>query len=123
MLDGLLQHGTGLHIIEHFTDTGGASDQVFGLLALLGFRFAPRLRDLKDLRLYAFRGQALPEVLAGMVGGTVDADYVRAHWNEALHLAVSVGSGHASASSMLRRLAAFLNKECRNNDKRIFLSR
>ena len=107
VLDGLLQHGTGLRIVEHFTDTGGATDQVFGLLALLGFRFAPRLRDLRDRRLYVFRGQAVPEVLAGMVGGTVDADHVRAHWDEALRLAVSVGSGHASASAMLRRLAAY----------------
>ena len=107
VLDGLLQHGTGLRIVEHFTDTGGATDQVFGLLALLGFRFAPRLRDLKDRRLYAFHGQAVPDVLAGMVGGTVEADHVRAHWGEALRLAVSVGSGHASASGMLRRLAAY----------------
>ena len=107
VLDGLLQHGTGLRIIEHYTDTGGATDQVFGLLALLGFRFAPRLRDLKDRRLYAFRGQAVPEVLAGMVGGTVDTDHVRAHWDEALRLAVSVGAGHASASGILRRLAAY----------------
>ena len=83
------------------------TDQVFGLLALLGFRFAPRLRDLKDRRLYAFRGQAVPEVLTDMVGGTVDTDRVRAHWDEALRLAVSVGSGHASASGMLRRLAAY----------------
>lgn len=107
VLDGLLQHSTGLRIIEHFTDTGGVTDQVFGLLALLGFRFAPRLRDLKDRRLYAFRGQAVPDILAGMVGGTVDADHVRAHWDEALRLAVSVGAGHASASGMLRRLAAY----------------
>lgn len=80
---------------------------MFGLLALLGFRFAPRLRDLKDRRLYAFRGQAVPDILAGMVGGTVDADHVRAHWDEALRLAVSVSAGHASASGMLRRLAAY----------------
>ena len=73
---------------------------------LLGFRFAPRLRDLKDRRLYAFRGQAVPDVLTGMVGGTVDADHVRAHWDEALRLTVSVGAGQASASGMLRRLAA-----------------
>jgi TnpA family transposase len=46
-------------------------------------------------------------MLVGMVGGTVDADHVRAHWDEALRLAVSVGSGHASASAMLRRLAAY----------------
>ena len=32
---------------------------------------------------------------------------MRAHWDEALRLAVSVGSGHTSASGMLRRLAAY----------------
>jgi TnpA family transposase len=32
---------------------------------LLGYRFAPRLRDLKDRRLYAFRGQDVPETLVG----------------------------------------------------------
>ena len=43
----------------------------------------------------------MPDTLADMVGGTVDADHVRAHWDEALRLAVSVGSGHSSASGML----------------------
>jgi hypothetical protein len=42
-----------------------------------------------------------------MVGGTIDADHLTAHWDEALRLAVSVGSGHATASGMLRRLAAY----------------
>ena len=74
---------------------------------MLGFRFAPRLRDLKDRRLYTFRGQAVPDLLAGLIGGTVDSNHVRAHWDEALRLAVSVGSGHTSASGMLRRLAAY----------------
>jgi TnpA family transposase len=101
-LHGLEQAGSAGRALE-----GERFQQVFGLLALLGFRFAPRLRDLKDRRLYVFRGQAVPEVLAGMVGGTVDAEHVRAHWDEALRLAVSVGSGHASASGMLRRLAAY----------------
>jgi len=107
VLDGLLRYGTGLRIAEHYTDTGGATDQVFGLFSLLGFRFAPRLRDLKDRWLYAFRGMAVPEVFAGMTGGTLDADHVRAHWDEALRLAVSVGSGHVAASDVLRRLAAY----------------
>ena len=57
--------------------------------------------------LYAFSGQVVPDVLAGMVGGTVDADHMRVHWDAALRLAVSVSSGHASASGMLRRLAAY----------------
>jgi TnpA family transposase len=107
VLDGLLQHQTGSRITEHYTDTGGATDQVFGLLTLLGYRFAPRLRDLKDRKLYAFRGQAIPDALGAMVGGTINVDHLAAHWDEALRLAVSVGSGHASASGMLQRLSAY----------------
>jgi hypothetical protein len=47
VLDGLLYHQTGLTIEEHYTDTGGASDHVFGLMPFFGYRFAPRLRDIK----------------------------------------------------------------------------
>jgi TnpA family transposase len=45
-VDGLLYHETDLDIHEHYADTGGYTDQVFGMTHLLGFRFAPRLRDL-----------------------------------------------------------------------------
>ena len=44
---------------EHYTDTGGATEHVFGLCHLLGFRFAPRLRDLADRRLYVADGHVL----------------------------------------------------------------
>ncbi|GLS24282.1 hypothetical protein GCM10007874_73040 [Labrys miyagiensis] len=63
VLDGLLYHQTGLAVDEHFTDTGGATDHVFGLFHLMGYRFAPRLRDLKDRRLYLFPGDQPPAVL------------------------------------------------------------
>jgi hypothetical protein len=54
VLDGLHHHAhqTDLRITEHYTDTAGATDHVFGLCHLLGFRFAPRVKDLKDRKLY-----------------------------------------------------------------------
>ncbi|ODR92242.1 hypothetical protein A8M32_06270 [Sinorhizobium alkalisoli] len=51
VLDGLLHHGSNLSIMEHYTDTGGATDHVFAFCAMLGFRFCPRLRDFPDRRL------------------------------------------------------------------------
>ncbi|MGB5035133.1 MAG: Tn3 family transposase, partial [Blastocatellia bacterium] len=48
VLDGLLYHESDLRIEEHYTDTAGFTDHVFALMHLLGFRFAPRIRDLKD---------------------------------------------------------------------------
>jgi hypothetical protein len=44
VLDGLLYHQTGLQIEEHYTDTGGATDHVFGLCHLFGFRCAAHPR-------------------------------------------------------------------------------
>jgi TnpA family transposase len=60
VLDGLLHHGTMLKIDTHYTDTGGASDHVFILCALLGFRFCPRLRDLPAVARSARAQTCLP---------------------------------------------------------------
>jgi Tn3 transposase DDE domain len=48
VLDGLHHHAhqTDLRIVEHYTDTAGATDHVFGLCRLLGYRFVPRIKDL-----------------------------------------------------------------------------
>jgi TnpA family transposase len=53
ILDGLLQNDTGRRIAEHYADTGGFTDHVFAACSILGFRFAPRIRDLADKRLRA----------------------------------------------------------------------
>nr|WP_281035047.1 Tn3 family transposase [Mesorhizobium waimense] len=46
---------------EYFTDTGRARDHVFGLFALIGKRFALRLRNLKDRKFHTFeKGDAYP---------------------------------------------------------------
>jgi len=55
VLDGLFDQVTILEIQEHFTDAGGASDHVFGLFVLIGKRFAPRLRNLKDRKFHHSR--------------------------------------------------------------------
>lgn len=107
VLDGLLDHRSGLRIVEHFTDTGGATDHVFGMLALLSFGFAPRLRDIRDRRLYIVPGMETPPILAGLVGGPINVDLIEKHWDELLRLAVSVSAGHVSASATLQRLAAY----------------
>jgi TnpA family transposase len=69
--DGLLMHGSTLSIHEHYTDTAGATDHVFGMCHLLGFRFAPRVRDLKERRLYVIDRQADYGPLMPLVGGPV----------------------------------------------------
>ena len=71
VLDGLLHHGTSLNIAEHYIDTGGVTDHVFALCAMLGFRFCPRLRDFPDRRLASIAAlAAYPSIASLLASGS-----------------------------------------------------
>ena len=107
VLDGLLYHESDLRIEEHYTDTAGFTDHVFALMHLLGFRFAPRIRDLGDTKLYVPKGGTRYDALKPMIGGTLNIKHVRAHWDEILRLATSIKQGTVTASLMLRKLGSY----------------
>lgn len=107
VLDGLLYHESDLRIEEHYTDTAGFTDHVFALMHLLGFRFAPRIRDLADKRLYTPDTQAVYPALAPMIGGTINSKYILNHWDEILRMATSIRQGTVTASLMLRKLGSY----------------
>jgi TnpA family transposase len=107
VLDGLLYHESDLRIEEHYTDTAGFTDHVFALMHLLGFRFAPRIRDLKDTKLYVPKSGEDYSALNTMIGGTLNIKHVRAHWDEILRLAASIKQGTVTASLMLRKLGSY----------------
>jgi TnpA family transposase len=107
ILDGLLHHECSLEIREHYTDTAGAIDHVFGLCHLTGFRFAPRIRDLADRRLYVTDGRRAYAALDPMIGGTVDFRIIGENWNQTLRLAASIRAGTVTPSMLMRRLAAY----------------
>jgi TnpA family transposase len=107
VLDGLLHHETSLAIKEHYTDTGGVTEHVFGLCYLLGFRFAPRIRDLADRRLYVADGRADHGALKPLIGGAVNFRIVEENWDEILRLAASIRAGTVAPSAAMRRLAAY----------------
>jgi TnpA family transposase len=69
ILDGLLYHATHLEPREHYTDTHGYTELIFAVCHLLGIRFAPRLKDLPEQRLWRLPGaEVYPQidrVLAG----------------------------------------------------------
>jgi len=110
VLDGLLYHESDLRIAEHYTDTAGFTDHVFGLMHLLGFRFAPRIRDLKDTKLYLATNAEEYPGLRAMIGGPLNIAQIRAHWDELLRLAASIKQGTVTASLMLRKLGSYLER-------------
>jgi TnpA family transposase len=107
VLDRLLYHESDLRIEEHYTDTAGFTDHVFALMHLLGFRFAPRIRDLGDTKLYIPKGDATYDALKPMIGGTLNIKHIRDHWDEILRLATSIKQGTVTASLMLRKLGSY----------------
>lgn len=107
VLDGLLYHESDLRIKEHYTDTAGFTDHVFALMHLLGFRFAPRIRDLKDTKLYIPNNGQDHNILGPMIGGKINFKQIRDHWNEILRLAASIKQGTVTASLMIRKLGSY----------------
>ena len=107
VLDGLLYHESDLRIEEHYTDTAGFTDHVFALMHFLGFRFAPRIRDLGDTKLYIPKGNASYDALKPMIGSPLNIKHIRSHWDEILRLATSIKQGTVTASLMLRKLGNY----------------
>ncbi|SEE77698.1 Transposase and inactivated derivatives, TnpA family [Rhizobiales bacterium GAS191] len=106
VLDGLYGHESRLEIEEHYVDTGGANDHVFGSFAVLGKRFAPRLRDLKDWRLHAFEDVGAYPLLKRHIGDRVDAAAIREAWDEILRIGLSIETRAVAPSTVLKKLAA-----------------
>jgi TnpA family transposase len=107
VLDGLLHHGTLLRIDTHYTGTGGGSDHVFILCALVGFRFCPRLRDLSERKLACVALASTYPYLQPLLGQRIKTEVIREHWGEILRLVASLKAGTVAPSAMLRKLAAY----------------
>ncbi len=88
---------------------------MFGLTHLLGFRFAPRIRDLADKRLYIHGDQKQCPTLAEMIGDNINVKHIRAHWDQILRLAASIKQGTVTASPMLHD-RSFENQRYRASD-------
>jgi hypothetical protein len=107
VLDGLLYHESELRIEEHYTGTAGFTDYVFALCHLLGFRFAPRIRDLADKRLYVPGKPGQWPALSSMIGGSINTKITGQQLNEVLRLAASIQQGTVTASLILRKLGSY----------------
>ncbi len=107
VLDGLLYHESDLRIEEHYTDTAGFTDHVFALFHVVGFRFAPRIRDLADKRLYVPGKASQWPALASIIGAPLNQKLIEQQFPEILRLGSSIKHGTVTASLMMRKLSAY----------------
>lgn len=106
VLDGLLENDTVLRPREHYTDTHGFTEQLFGLCHLLGYSFMPRLKDLKDQQLYRLDRSTAYGDLDSVFRGTVDVALIAEQWDPLVRVAASLRNRTAPAHVVLDRLAA-----------------
>jgi TnpA family transposase len=107
ILDGLLMNDAGRRVREQFVDTGGFTDHVFAACALLGYRFAPRIRDLPSKRLYAFDPARAPAHLRPLIGGKINQALIERNWPDILRIAATIAAGAVAPSQILRKLASY----------------
>lgn len=107
VLDGLLHHETDLNIEEHYTDTAGYTDQIFGLTHLLGFKFAPRIRDLSDSKLFTIDKASEYPKLEAILRGQINTKVIGENYEDVLRLAHSIREGTVSASLIMGKLGSY----------------
>ncbi|KXI77774.1 transposase [Bacillus cereus] len=107
VLDGLLHHETDLNIEEHYTDTAGYTDQIFGLTHLLGFKFAPRIRDLSASKLFTIDKASEYPKLEAILRGQINTKVIKENYEDVLRLAHSIKEGTVSASLIMGKLGSY----------------
>jgi len=109
VLDAILGNETELAILEHTTDTAGATEIIFALFDLLGLRFTPRLRDIGSRRLYRSGAIDLHNYprLQPHITGRINRQRVLEWWDDMLRAAGSMKLGHVTASLLVQKMQAY----------------
>jgi hypothetical protein len=97
ILDAILTVDGGQRPETVVTDTASYSDIVFGVFAICGYRFSPRIADLGDTRLWRTNTRTAYGLLDHVSRHTVRLDRIRAHWDDMLRVAGSLTTGEVRA--------------------------
>jgi TnpA family transposase len=103
-LDGLVANKTSIKPDTVSTDTAGASEIVFALCWTLGYRYAPRLKDLGDHRLWRTDPTADYRPLDGLARNRINSKLIAEEWDEICRLTASIEAGTVVPSTIMRTL-------------------
>lgn len=107
VIDGLMRNDV-IKSDIHSTDTHGYSEVVFAITYLLGFSFAPRIKNIKKQTLYIFK--------SGYKGGKdwiikpskiIDVALIEEYWDEILRLVATIKLKENTASNIFKRLNSY----------------
>jgi TnpA family transposase len=105
VLGGILDNDTVLAIREHTSDTHGFTEHLFGLCALLGIAFVPRLKDLPDQVLSRIDRETDYGALQSLLRGTINVALILEQWDQLVRLAASLKDRLTPVHVVMQRLA------------------
>ena len=105
VLSGLLSNETKMDIEFHCTDTHGFTEHIFALCFLLGFSFHPRIKDLKEQRIYKIPSSTIYGDLDSIFAGNAEMELIKNNKDEILRIASAFKSGHIAAHVIIQKLA------------------
>jgi TnpA family transposase len=79
---------------------------IFAVCHLLGIRFAPRIKDLPEQRLWRLPDEHEFQHIGAALAGKLNVNLIRETWDEMLRLVASIKSGEVRASLIVGKLAA-----------------
>lgn len=108
VIDGLM-HNDVIKSDIHSTDTHGYSEAIFAITYLLGFSYAPRIKNLKKQTLYIFKSRKQDHQSTWSVQPTkyVNEALIEECWDDILRLVTTIKLKQTSASDIFRRLNSY----------------
>lgn len=108
VIDGLMRNDVVKSDI-HSTDTHGYSEAIFGATYLLGFSYAPRIKNLKKQSLYLFRSRKDADRSKWVITPDkyINDQLIREHWDDLLRLIATIKLKKTTASDIFRRLNSY----------------
>ena len=104
-IEGVIRQ-TSIEVERLSVDTHGYTDFGMAQAKLLGFDLCPRLKNLRERRLYVPRGVEVPAVLEPVVERDVSLKAIARGWDELVRVAASIEDGTTSAVLALERFGA-----------------
>jgi len=108
VIDGLM-HNDVVQSKIHSTDTHGYSEAIFGAMHLLGFSYAPRIKNFKKQSLYLFKGRKDADRSKWKIipSGYVNSELIESNWDDILRLIATIKLKETTASDLFRRLNSY----------------
>ena len=108
VIDGLMRNDVVKSDI-HSTDTHGYSEAIFGATYLLGFSYAPRIKNLKKQNIYLFRSRKETDCSDWVIipDKYINDQLIREHWDDLLRLIATIKLKKTTASDIFRRLNSY----------------